>query len=102
MAKGYAVGFYKSKAWKDCKDGYLKTQDYICERCGAPAKIVHHKTYINPTNINDPGITLSWDNLEALCQDCHNREHHKDDATREDLRFDENGELIQVRPLGKY
>lgn len=22
-------------------------------------------------------VTLCWDNLEALCQDCHNKEHHK-------------------------
>ena len=21
--------------------------------------------------------TLGWDNLEALCQDCHNKEHHR-------------------------
>jgi 5-methylcytosine-specific restriction endonuclease McrA len=70
----------------------MASQYYICERCGEPAKIVHHKTYINRDNINDTSITLSWDNLEALCQDCHNKEHHKADTRR--YSFDENGNVI--------
>lgn len=95
MAKDYAVSFYESKQWKQCRESYLISQDYICERCMSPAKIVHHKTYINPININDPNITLSWDNLEALCQDCHNREHMMDSVVRDDVVFNSNGELIQ-------
>ena len=39
--------------------------------------MAHHKRYLTRENINDAGITLSWDNLEALCRDCHNKEHHK-------------------------
>jgi 5-methylcytosine-specific restriction endonuclease McrA len=103
MAKAYTNGFYSSKRWIDCRDSYLRTQDYICERCGKPAKIVHHKEYITPKTINDPSVTLAHDNLEALCQDCHNREHHKDNNnTRQDVMFDESGNLIPVRPLGEY
>jgi len=103
MAKEYAVTFYKSKAWLECRESYLRTQDYICERCGVPAKVVHHKEYISPKSINDPSITLSHDNLEALCQDCHNREHHGGDyeTTRQDVMFDESGNLIPVTPLGQ-
>ena len=37
--------------------------------------MVHHKEYINTANIWDTNITLSFDNLELLCIDCHNKEH---------------------------
>ena len=69
------------------------SQDFICERCGEPAKIVHHKRWLNRDNINDTDITLNWDNLEALCQDCHNKEHHKS-APRLRYRFDADGGII--------
>ena len=72
---------------------YLMSQDFICERCGEPAKIVHHKRWLNRDNINDTDITLNWDNLEALCQDCHNKEHHKS-APRLRYRFDADGGII--------
>ena len=57
-------------------------------------KIVHHKIALTPENINDPNITLNWENLELLCQDCHNKEHSCTDVTAEGLAFDENGDLI--------
>ncbi len=74
--------FYKSKTWQRCRDEYMKSVGGLCERCEArgiirPARIVHHKEYISPANIRDPFILLSFDNLEALCQDCHNNEHFK-------------------------
>lgn len=28
-------------------------------------------------NISDPSVLLSFDNLEALCFDCHNAEHFR-------------------------
>ena len=101
MAKDFAAGFYKSKAWIGCRDGYIKSVNGLCERCLAkgqvvPGKIVHHKIYITPQNINDPDITLNWDNLELHCQDCHNQEHHAGEATGEGLMFDGNGELVKI------
>lgn len=71
----FARAFYKGKAWRSCSRGYMQSRNYVCERCGGVAVICHHKTYLTPKNINDPTITLNWANLEALCQDCHNREH---------------------------
>jgi len=101
MAKEYALSFYHSKSWLDCRDGYIKSVNGLCERCLSkgimvPGKIVHHKTYITPNNVNDPNITLSWNNLEYLCQDCHNNEHHTNEATCEGLRFNNIGDLIEV------
>ena len=95
--KVWAEWFYKSTAWTRCRDSYYISQHGICERCNQPGKIVHHKYYLTQENINDPNITLNWDNLELLCQDCHNKEHFKksEGVVREGLRFNEYGELIR-------
>lgn len=96
--KEWAKPFYKSKAWRNCRDAYFISKHGLCERCGRPGLIVHHRIYLTPQNINDPNATLSWDNLELLCQDCHNKEHHGTDVTAEGLCFNENGELVVDNP----
>lgn len=68
----------------------------MCNRCNEkPGKIVHHKIPITPQNINDPYITLNFNNLEYLCQDCHSEEHLKRGAIKKDVEFDTNGNLIK-------
>lgn len=74
--------FYHSSAWLHCREGYLAKVGGLCERCMLkgiirPAKVVHHKEYITAANVTDPEVLLAYDNLEALCQDCHNQEHFK-------------------------
>ena len=81
MAREFAREFCNSKAWRDCADAYARSKGMLCERCLAkgiivPGKIVHHKRHLTPQNINDPSVTLAWENLEYLCQDCHNAEHN--------------------------
>ncbi|EKU45385.1 HNH endonuclease [Staphylococcus massiliensis] len=97
MAKSIASSFYKSKKWVKCRNAYMSSQHHICERCGELATICHHKEWLNETNVNDPYITLSWDNLEALCHECHNAEHFKTSATAQGLEFDKNGNLIKLK-----
>lgn len=100
MAKDYARKFYASAAWIRTQAAYMKSQNYICERCGGAACIVHHKKHITPGNINNPEITLNWDNLEAVCQDCHNKEHFgKNGSCIQGLRFSTNGDLIEDPPM---
>ena len=55
--KAWAKSFYLSAAWEKTRAAYLMSQDYICERCGQPAKIVHHKRWLNRENINDINLT---------------------------------------------
>lgn len=79
--------FYRSQAWEQTRRAYMKSQSGLCERCKArgrfePARIVHHKIYLTPENQNDPDIAYGFDNLEALCQDCHNKEHFGDETGR--------------------
>lgn len=94
MAKDYAKSFYNSKAWRECSGAYMASKNYICERCGAVAVICHHKKYITERNITNPYITLNFDNLEALCQDCHNLEHQRNGSK---VSFDESGNITTVK-----
>ena len=92
--KEQAKQFYKSTAWQKCRQSYIYKVHGLCERCDRAGTIVHHKEYITVNNINDPQITLNHDNLELLCHDCHNKEHFSKSATRDDVMFNESGELI--------
>lgn len=81
MSTGEAFVFYHSQPWRITRKAYLKSVGGLCELClkegiYRPATIVHHKTYITPENINDPTVTLSWDNLQAVCREHHAAIHH--------------------------
>ena len=96
--KDFARDFYHSKEWRRVSTAYMTSRHYICERCGAPATICHHKTYLTTSNINDPEISLNPDRLECLCQDCHNKEH----ALRHSLtQFDDSGSVVGVHKSGE-
>jgi 5-methylcytosine-specific restriction endonuclease McrA len=90
----FAKRFYKSSAWQKCRASYIVSVHGLCERCGAGGKIVHHKIYLSDKNINDVSVTLSHDNLELLCHDCHNIEHMTKAPMASGLRFDNQGNII--------
>lgn len=98
--KEWAKHFYKSKAWRQCRDAYFVYRHGLCERCQRPGKIVHHKIYLTPENINDPNISLNWEYVELLCATCHQHEHFmKNSPTRDDVMFDANGNLVKRNDL---
>jgi len=94
--KPYATKFYKSQAWKRCRERYAASVGGLCERCRkrgqiVPGAIVHHKIYLTPENINDESVTLNWDNLELVCRDCHAQEH---DGVKKRYTIGPNGSVI--------
>lgn len=96
--KEYARTFYSSKAWRDCRRAYAKSKGGLCERCLSrgiykPGEIVHHKVYITPENIQDPAVTLSWENLELVCRDCHAQEH---DGLKRRYKVDDMGRVTAL------
>lgn len=95
-----ARAFYHSGAWKRTRCAFLDSKHHICEICGGVGDLVHHKTYVTPQNVHDPSVTLSWDNLQCVCQACHNRLHFADGGayrvTRKGLDFDSRGDLVEV------
>ena len=80
MAKESSRQLYQSQAWKETRRAYLRSVGGLCERCMArgiitPAEIVHHKVPLTEDNVKDLNVSLSWDNLQALCRVCHAEVH---------------------------
>ena len=110
MSYGSRKDFYNSKAWKRVRKTVWLKQNLLCNRCHKPVYvdklsewipkrdrrtgIVHHKEYLTDVNVYDDNISLNEENLEGICKECHEKEHHKDVSTRENYMFDENGNLI--------
>jgi len=81
--KDYARKLYSSKAWKEARTAYAKSRGGLCERCLragliVPGEIVHHRQHITAANVDNPAITLSWENLELVCRECHAAIHERD------------------------
>lgn len=95
MAQAWAKAFYNSKAWQECRDGYIKSVFGLCEKCGKPGYIVHHKERLTPWNINDPDVTLNWSKLQYLCLKCHNAIDADNDPVRDDIMFTPDGQLVE-------
>lgn len=80
MAREFAKKFYSSGAWRAVEVQYARDHHYLCENClrkgiYRAGEIVHHKIELDPVNINNPEIALSFDNLELLCRECHAERH---------------------------
>ncbi|MBO7624943.1 MAG: HNH endonuclease [Bacteroidales bacterium] len=94
--KDYARAFYSSQAWKTTRAAYAKSKGHLCERCLAkgiyrPGEIVHHKVHLSPENLQDLSISLSWDNLQLVCRECHAELH---DRKKSRYKFDNCGRVV--------
>lgn len=104
MAREFAKAFYSSAAWKKCRAAYIAQRKSIdggmCETCHEkPGYIVHHKTELQPWNIDDPDVALSFSNLKYDCHICHNKENRKDEVDGlVQYTFDESGEAVALPP----
>ena len=68
--------FYQSKEWHELRMAKWVDADGLCEMCRAKgiikeAKEIHHRVPIDV----DWSKRLDYDNLIALCSDCHNQQH---------------------------
>ena len=93
--KEYAREFYSSTAWKNTRAAYAKSKGGLCENCLSKGiykagEIVHHTIHLTPENINDPSVSLNWDNLCLLCRDCHAQIH---DGRKRRYKIDELGHV---------
>lgn len=71
--------FYRSKDWRVTSRAKLQAVAYKCEAglegCTGLAVEVHH---IKPIQTPEGWeLRLEWDNLEAVCIQCHNRRHDR-------------------------
>lgn len=99
MARKFSKSFYNSTRWKNVREAYTLSKFGICERCGQPnAKQVHHKIYLTPDNINNPEVSLNFNNLELLCDTCHQNEHfEKYSPVAIGLEFNTNGQVVKKK-----
>ena len=101
MSKGARAAFYKSKAWKECRDSYMRSVGGLCEDCLAkhppeytPAEIVHHIIHLDDDNLSDATVSLNFKNLRAVCRACHKDEHKElKMSRRQRWRRDANGNI---------
>lgn len=67
-----ANAFYSSTRWRKLRASYI-AEHPLCEECWAKgltvvAIDVHHKR----ERRDIPELAFDWDNLQALCKQCHN------------------------------
>ena len=86
MREKETVPFYGTSAWKRCREAALRRDHGLCQRClregrravdargrSVPvlATVVHHKQHLDA----HPELALVLDNLESLCDRCHDLAH---------------------------
>lgn len=82
---------YKAKEWKKSRDECKRRANGLCERHKRKGKYVkgnnaHHKTCLTDENKHDWNIAYNVDNLEWLCDDCHNDEHDRSNGLQKFLK----------------
>jgi 5-methylcytosine-specific restriction endonuclease McrA len=102
----------QEKELKSYKDQYPTTPGYappivLCEICRTPCKIyqykrinldvinVHHKIPVHTLNLENLSLIWDYDNLIALCQDCHHQQDHQLSKMKMD-------ELSQFKKITDY
>lgn len=93
-----AKSFYDSKRWRHSRQLYIDKRVSIdggmCEHCKQRlGYIVDHIEELNDGNLDDVFISLSHDNLQYLCIECHNKKTHGKEEHRT-VRFDSDGNPV--------
>jgi len=91
-----AKAFYHSAAWMRMRELILARDHGLCQEClrqgrYTPATAVHHKQEL----LERWDLRLDPDNLESLCDECHNR-MRAGASTADGLTFDADGNLVPV------
>lgn len=68
-----------ARSWR-CKSGWTQfsesmlTAHTICEICGEPSQVIHHKE--DPNETKDTRLLFELANLQFLCRSCHPKVHN--------------------------
>lgn len=97
MAKDFSRRFYNSQAWVKTAKAFKESKFGLCEKCGKVGEEVHHVIPLTPDNINNPDVSLNWNNLMLLCRSCHELIEEKAKATRDGICFNEYGQVVEIK-----
>ncbi len=88
--------FYHTDKWRKLRQLVINRAGGICEICNInKGTIAHHIIWVDDSNCYDPNVVWNIDNLQCVCQDCHNKIHMKVSSTAEGYIF-ADGELVYV------
>jgi len=78
------TGFYESKKWMKIRDEVRKRDKMTCQRCGKFGRGRFIVDHIEPVSIADLKLNneeklYGLDNLQLLCQQCHNEKTAEDE-----------------------
>lgn len=77
------TGFYSTQPWLKLRNAY-RLEHPFCEECLKGGKYIPMYIVDHKVPIREGGDPLSWDNLQSLCNSCHNKksgqERHHDRA----------------------
>ena len=107
--RGTQQRFYRSMPWRRVQrmcmrrivdTPYGPCPPLMCERCFErgelrPAVLVHHKTHVTASNVDDPNVTLNPDNLMRVCRECHDALHGGQEPPR--AMFGPDGSVVGER-----
>ena len=76
IKEGNTHYFYTSRTWRKKRLEILDRDNNECQKCKkrgevSKATCVHHKKHLK----DRPDLALEDNNLESLCDTCHNEEH---------------------------
>lgn len=75
-----STSFYSTKKWKDLRNQIRIRDKMTCQNCHLPIlgrSIVDHIEEVNILNKDNWDIAYNPDNLQLLCQKCHNSKTFK-------------------------
>ena len=67
---------YNSRRWRHKRKEILRRDGYLCQHCKRYGKQVQAVTVHHIKHADEyPELAYTNDNLESLCNACHNKEH---------------------------
>ncbi len=69
--------FYSSRAWRRVRGAY-KAAHPVCEECEKNGKVTPMKAVDHIKPRREGGADFDWDNLQSLCQRCHDQKSSKE------------------------
>ncbi|PGB51835.1 HNH endonuclease [Bacillus anthracis] len=74
-----STAFYRSKAWERLREQALMRDKGLCLQCknNRKIKVADMVDHIIPIKV-DPSVKLKLENLQSLCNPCHNRKTAED------------------------